>query len=641
MTTKTFIVTVSNPGSGNRYYIDGVLQATVNLAQEGTYRFDQSDSSNATHPLRLSETSDGTHGGGSEYTTGVTTSGTPGSPGAYTEIVVARGAPNPLYYYCTNHSGMGGQANVTSNSWGALEWGEGNWAGQGDNTVQVTGQELEITNVSGNGITFTAQADAQISTDENKFGGSSLKLDGSGDRIQSTDITLGTDSYTWETFAYFNSFASTQCIWDAGENVGASQNPVVYITSTNLQLSYAGGTYINAAHGMSADTWHHIAITRNGNTLTAYIDGTSIGTGSYALGSGATNHVLGGNFAGTFTMNGYLDESRLTRKVVYTGNFTPPSSALSQDPVNDIWLLHYDGANGSTDIVNSVSFNYTDQTADIDVTGIQLTATNAGATGGTSVDLTASGIQSTFSVGQVVTGFGVNITGNSLSTSIGAVTINEDLLTGEGWGRDTWGSLAWGVNYSVQVSGQELTITGGEEDAGTDFVAEVTGQELTSTFGTFSIISDVGVTVFASEDQIDASVGSSSITGDANVTVTSAGELSSSIGVVVPEPKIPVDVTGISLTMTLGTFTLVQGTTESVTGQELTGSVGQVDAVSVAEVCGIELTGSVGSVTVIGGAGIDVSGISATISVGSVNITSWNEIDTGVSNTWSDVDLAA
>ena len=45
---------------------------------------------------------------GTEYTTGVTTNGTPGSSGAYTQITVAIGAPT-LYYYCTNHSGMGGQ----------------------------------------------------------------------------------------------------------------------------------------------------------------------------------------------------------------------------------------------------------------------------------------------------------------------------------------------------------------------------------------------------------------------------------------------------------------------------------------------------------------------------------------------------
>ena len=107
----TYTVTVVSTGYGNKYYIDGVQQATVNLSEGSTYRFDQSDSSNSGHPLRFSTTSNGTHGGGSEYTTGVTTSGTPGSSGAYTQITVASGAPT-LYYYCTNHSGMGGQANT-------------------------------------------------------------------------------------------------------------------------------------------------------------------------------------------------------------------------------------------------------------------------------------------------------------------------------------------------------------------------------------------------------------------------------------------------------------------------------------------------------------------------------------------------
>ena len=82
--TRTFTVTVVSTGSGNKYFIDGVQQATINLAEGATYKFDQSDNSNDGHPLRLSSTSDGTHNEGSEYTTGVTTSGTPGSSGAYT-----------------------------------------------------------------------------------------------------------------------------------------------------------------------------------------------------------------------------------------------------------------------------------------------------------------------------------------------------------------------------------------------------------------------------------------------------------------------------------------------------------------------------------------------------------------------------
>ena len=104
--TVTYRVTVANPGSGNKYYIDGVLQTSITLYEGVTYIFDQSDSTNASHPLRFSETANGTHASGSAYTTGVTTGGTPGSAGSFTQIVVASGAPT-LYTYCTNHSNMG------------------------------------------------------------------------------------------------------------------------------------------------------------------------------------------------------------------------------------------------------------------------------------------------------------------------------------------------------------------------------------------------------------------------------------------------------------------------------------------------------------------------------------------------------
>ena len=109
--TKTVTVVRNASDTANIYAIDGVPQPTLELAEGNTYRFDQSNYTNNTHGLRFSETPDGTHGGGYEYTTGVTVSGTAGQAGAYTEITVATGAPT-LYYYCLNHSGMGGQANT-------------------------------------------------------------------------------------------------------------------------------------------------------------------------------------------------------------------------------------------------------------------------------------------------------------------------------------------------------------------------------------------------------------------------------------------------------------------------------------------------------------------------------------------------
>ena len=87
------------------------MSPTIELTEGLTYKFDQSDGTNGTHPLRFSTTPNGTWNGGSEYTTGVSTNGVPGNAGAYTQITVADPAPT-LYYYCSAHSGMGGQANT-------------------------------------------------------------------------------------------------------------------------------------------------------------------------------------------------------------------------------------------------------------------------------------------------------------------------------------------------------------------------------------------------------------------------------------------------------------------------------------------------------------------------------------------------
>ena len=147
MTVKTFIVTVVSTGGGNKYFVDGVQQATVALARGATYQFDQSDSSNATHPLVFSSDS----GNSTPYTTGVTTNGTPGSGGAYTQISVATDAPATLYYYCSNHANMGGQANLSSQAWGSLAWSQNAWQST-INNIPVSG--IGATFSLGNEVAF-------------------------------------------------------------------------------------------------------------------------------------------------------------------------------------------------------------------------------------------------------------------------------------------------------------------------------------------------------------------------------------------------------------------------------------------------------------------------------------------------------
>ena len=115
--------------SGNKYRFDdfGTSAVTLDLQEGGTYTFDQSDSSNSGHPLRFYTASDKS---GGEYTTGVTTTGTAGSSGAKTVITVAASAPT-LYYQCSNHAGMGGQANTNST------FGSSNFSGTEKSTVSI------------------------------------------------------------------------------------------------------------------------------------------------------------------------------------------------------------------------------------------------------------------------------------------------------------------------------------------------------------------------------------------------------------------------------------------------------------------------------------------------------------------------
>jgi hypothetical protein len=111
-TSVTLTVTVQNIGGANRYVIDGVDRPVLTLYRGVTYTFDQSDPSNATHPIYLSETNDGTWAGGTEYTVGTSYTGTAGTDGALV-FEVPESSPSILYYVCVNHPGMGDGGNLS------------------------------------------------------------------------------------------------------------------------------------------------------------------------------------------------------------------------------------------------------------------------------------------------------------------------------------------------------------------------------------------------------------------------------------------------------------------------------------------------------------------------------------------------
>jgi len=150
MADVTFIVTVPG-GTAGGYYIDGVQKPIIPVVTGGTFRFNQNDSSNNTHPLALSTTTS-TAGritsGVVFYLDGVTTSANynnitlfNAATVRYIEITVSQ--TSDFYYICNTHgAGMGNVMDITLDTWGALNWNDGNYGQQNNVNEALSGNNL-------------------------------------------------------------------------------------------------------------------------------------------------------------------------------------------------------------------------------------------------------------------------------------------------------------------------------------------------------------------------------------------------------------------------------------------------------------------------------------------------------------------
>jgi len=234
----TIAVTVVDSG-GNKYALDGTVQQLALLTPSVTYRFDQSDSSNSGHPLLFSTTSNGTHGGGSAFTTGVTSVGTAGSAGAYTQIKLEQDTPSPLYYYCVNHSGMGGEANKTISKLSDLGVTSTSTELNILDGVTSTAAELNILD----GVTSTA-AELNILDGVTSTTAELNILDG----VTSTTAELNKlDGFTGAVADLNRTDVTTEGTTEASKVVTADSNGVVTFDNGKIEESTAVTSSSNAA----------------------------------------------------------------------------------------------------------------------------------------------------------------------------------------------------------------------------------------------------------------------------------------------------------------------------------------------------------------------------------------------------------
>jgi hypothetical protein len=373
--TRTFTVTVSDPGSGNKYFIDGVQQDTINLAEGGTYVFNYPSA----HPFRFSTTSDGTHNSGSEYTTGVTNNSS-----TQITIVVAASAPT-LYYYCSSHSGMGGQANtVEPDTWGVFSWSDGEWGQQNDKTITLTG--LSATSSLGTPIASSEQGWGRDLWGEEPWGDSFspvLSLTGFGLTSNIGAVTVQDDIQVgWG-----------QDGWGV-ENWGES-GLLVPVESSGVATTGLPDTSWGAQGWGSSSDPGDVGVSWGGDFILNVADVVGV-TGQVSTSSVGSLSVQV-DFAGTLTA-----PSSLTSSV---GAITPTEMLIGltgQAATSSV------GAITPADVVGLTGLGLTSNLGDLTTDAAEL------------INLTGQGVTS--SVGSINIELGVPLTGVSATVSVGSIT---------------------------------------------------------------------------------------------------------------------------------------------------------------------------------------------------------------------------
>ena len=210
-----------------------------------------------------------------------------------------------------------------------------------------TNGATSTTDSSNTGNTITFNGNAQISTPQSKFGSSSAYFDGTGDYIDAGGSSLrsvcDSGDFALEFWFYQDSRSSwASLITNYGTNSGGW---AVYINNSSPNQVYwwhhngSGFIYINYSQGtrttITLDTWHHLAITRSGNTWRLFLNGiqedTITDSNNITASNGAVHSGLrlGTINAGLdYPLHGYIDDVRITNgDARYTSNFTPPTTA--------------------------------------------------------------------------------------------------------------------------------------------------------------------------------------------------------------------------------------------------------------------------------------------------------------------------
>ena len=224
-----------------------------------------------------------------------------------------------------------------------------------------------------------------------------------------------------------------------------------------------------------------------------------------------------------------------------------------------------------------------------------------GVVAGISIFETIIGQQVTSSINSVSTGEGREV------PITGIQQLELELNFGNGWGREEWGSGAWGTalgevvtgngnvfiedgqsvtasvanvanilgNAAISITGEGAVASSGDFIISSNNFLSTTGQQITTSIGTYTIAAGGAITVVVPEFTINAVLGNTIAGSSANVFLTGQVLNTSSGNFIITADQI-LPITGSSANANVSSITISAEHFQLITGQEMTTSLANV-----------------------------------------------------------------
>lgn len=199
---------------------------------------------------------------------------------------------------------------------------------------------------SGSGHVMSPVLNAELDTDQSKFGGSSALFSPTADYYSAPDSpdwdlhTAKTTPFTIDFWVRFSSLASNQGL--CGQ-YGASNSywDVIWTTGNQLIVELRSPVNIGqykAAFTPVVDTWYHIAVSRSATTRYIFIDGVPgslLSDIERAVPSVSGILTVGSELHNNYDLDGWIEEFRISDIARWEADFSSnlPTEAYSEPPI--------------------------------------------------------------------------------------------------------------------------------------------------------------------------------------------------------------------------------------------------------------------------------------------------------------------